>query len=98
MLSSMLMPADAEPGDVVGHPLGLVGVAVLDVHADVARAGSPAPGQREVRVRVARPPSGRPMLEATPKLVVPIAANPASTNASADGTSQALGSSSGLSW
>src|SRR5690242_3100874 len=47
--------------------------------------------------RVARVPSGRPRLDATPKLVVPTASKPASTNASADGTSQAFGSSSGRS-
>jgi hypothetical protein len=46
---------------------------------------------------VDRPPSGVPRLDATPKLVVPIAAKPHSSSASADGTSHALGSSSGSS-
>ncbi|HKH53651.1 MAG TPA: hypothetical protein VKA77_18055 [Mycobacterium sp.] len=46
---------------------------------------------------VDRPPSGVPMLDAMPKLVVPMAAKPHAISASADGTSYALGSSSGTS-
>src|SRR5258708_17082320 len=100
LLIGAVLDVDAvngQPGDVVGDLVRIVGVAVLDVHADVAVDAPQGVGQAQIGLLVERPPSGFPRLDATPKLVVPIAAKPHSSSARADGTSHALGSNKGSS-
>jgi hypothetical protein len=49
-LSGAVLDVDAvngKPGDVVGDLVGIVGVAVLDVHADVAAEGPQSLGQAQ---------------------------------------------------
>ena len=91
-------PGHAE-GSQFGHKFrnlgGVIGEAVLDVRRDVDRQAAQL--RRECGgYRLAGPASvGRPALAAMPKLVVPMAGNPAAANAKADPTSHALGSRSG---
>ena len=86
----------AEPGDVGRDLGGVVREAVLDVHRDghgqVRRGGArgrSSPPRSPPRRRAA------PSAAATPRLVVPIAGNPASASAAADAWSHAFGSTSG---
>ncbi len=91
-------PGDRQSCDVLGDGIGVVAVSVLDVDADVARQWRERGGQRDVGVTGGAAPSGRPTLDDTPKLVMPIAAKPSARYASADGTSQALGNTNGTPW
>jgi hypothetical protein len=73
-----------------------VGIALFD-RCDFGggQRGANAAAKAVLASRVVRPPSGCPALDATPKLVVPIAVKPSARKASADGTSQALGNTNG---